>query len=221
MTEKIAVFSDFDNTISTHDVCVGLFDAFSWPNWREMEEKILSCGKGSQVVLPTLLAPLQMTAIQMRDFILSQFEIDPYFPEFVEKCQHQDWPLFILSDGLDFYIKLLLGRADLLHLNFLANHLQWVGDKPFVEFPFANGACGLCGHCKRSRLETIAAKGYKIIYIGDGITDFCAAHLADLIFAKDALLAYCQERDIACEPFSNFREISQALFQRPVEFPTR
>lgn len=221
MTEKIAIFSDFDNTISTHDVCVGIFDAFSWPNWREIEEEILECGKGSQVVLPTLLAPMKMTAGDLRDFVLSQFEIDPFFSKFVEQCEERDLPLFVLSDGLDFYLKLLLARVNLLHLNYRSNHLEWIEGKPFVEFPYANTDCGRCGHCKRSRLENVQAMGYKIIYIGDGITDFCAAHHADLIFAKDALLAYCHERGIECHPFTNFNEISQALFSESGKLTSR
>ena len=213
MTEKIAIISDFDNTISIYDVCVGISDAFSWPNWRELEEETYMCGKGSQTILPVLLAPLEMTAKEFSDFILSQFEIDPYFSEFVENCQGRNWPLFVLSDGFDLYIKLLFARAGLLHLNFRANHLQWVGNKPFLEFPFANHACGRCGNCKRSYLEKIKRFGYKVIYIGDGITDFCAAQKADVIFAKDALLSFCEDRGIAYRPFDNFADLNRALFQ--------
>jgi 2,3-diketo-5-methylthio-1-phosphopentane phosphatase len=211
MSRKIAIFSDFDNTISTHDVCVGIFDTFSWPNWRELEEKAIQCGRGSQSVLPMLLAPIRMPAHRLAEFILSQFEIDPFFLSFVKLCQERDWPLFVVSDGLDFYIKLLLGRAGLSYLNFRSNHLEIIEDKPSVEFPFADAACGRCGNCKRSRVDAVKALGYKIIYIGDGITDFCAAQSADLLFAKDALLAYCQERDISCYPFSNFHDLQHSL----------
>lgn len=211
MTEKIAIFSDFDNTISTYDVCVGLFDAFSWPNWREIEDEIMKTGKGSQVVLPTLLAPFKLTAREMKDFVLAGFELDPYFSSFVEKCEEKGWPLFILSDGLDFYLQHLLAREGLLHLNFRSNKLEWFGGKPVVSFPFQDPTCGRCGHCKRSKVEAIARQGYKTIYIGDGISDYCAAQNADLLFAKDDLLAYCQREGIPHRRFDTFADILKAL----------
>ena len=62
--------------------------------------------------------------------------------------------------------------------------------------------------------EIARAAGHTTVYIGDGISDFDAAHEADRCFAKAgrALEAYCRTRGIACTSFESFAQIEAALF---------
>jgi 2-hydroxy-3-keto-5-methylthiopentenyl-1-phosphate phosphatase len=57
-------------------------------------------------------------------------------------------------------------------------------------------------------------RGAHTVYIGDGISDFAAAVVADERFAKAgrALEAYCRERAISCISFTSFDEIRARLF---------
>ncbi|MBV8642332.1 MAG: haloacid dehalogenase-like hydrolase [Candidatus Eremiobacteraeota bacterium] len=71
----------------------------------------------------------------------------------------------------------------------------------------------LYGHDKAARVRAARDGGARTIYVGDGISDFAAAHDADAVFAKKnrALERYARERGLPVTPFSSFDEIRVAL----------
>jgi HAD superfamily hydrolase (TIGR01509 family) len=103
----------------------------------------------------------------------------------------------------------------LSEIPFYANHTHFhKGDGMEVSFPYFNEECGLCGTCKK-RLVQIHRKAYdSILFIGNGISDRCAAREADFVFAKDSLYTYCIDQDITCHFFANFHEILGDLKKR-------
>jgi 2-hydroxy-3-keto-5-methylthiopentenyl-1-phosphate phosphatase len=70
------------------------------------------------------------------------------------------------------------------------------------------------GHDKGAHVEAARSAGARTVYVGDGISDFEAARVADTVFAKRgrALERYCRERGLACTPFSSFDEVGAALW---------
>ena len=68
--------------------------------------------------------------------------------------------------------------------------------------------CAACGEaCKRGGLP---AEG-EVVYVGDGISDRCAAQAADRVFATRGLARYFDERNLPYEPFDDFHDIVRAL----------
>ncbi len=58
-----------------------------------------------------------------------------------------------------------------------------------LTFPYGHPACFVCGTCKRERVRAHEADGRVVVFIGDGSSDRYAAHHADIVWAKDRLLA--------------------------------
>jgi len=112
----------------------------------------------------------------------------------------------ILSDGYNYYIDLLLQAENLGHLTYFSNQLQWTDTGVTVSFPHSREDCtqGMA-HCKCQHLDHLT--GFRRVYIGDGISDTCAAAKCEQVYAKYDLMKYCQENGIACIPFSNFQDI--------------
>ena len=54
-------------------------------------------------------------------------------------------------------------------------------------------------------------QGYRIIYIGNGASDFAPARLCSHVFSLDNLTESCREAGVACTPFSDLREVAQAI----------
>ena len=50
-----------------------------------------------------------------------------------------------------------------------------------------------------------------VIFIGDGLSDRFAVEQAEVVFARDKLLAYCRDHSVPCQPFSTFADIAQAI----------
>ena len=67
--------------------------------------------------------------------------------------------------------------------------------------------CPVCGEpCKRRSLPP-----GPVVYVGDGISDRCAALAADRVFARDGLAAWLQSEGVAYEPFDDLHDVRDAL----------
>jgi 2-hydroxy-3-keto-5-methylthiopentenyl-1-phosphate phosphatase len=68
--------------------------------------------------------------------------------------------------------------------------------------------CPECGEaCKRGGLP----RNGRILYVGDGYSDRCAALAADRVFARDGLARYLDAEGVAYEPFTDFNALRRAL----------
>ena len=81
-----------------------------------------------------------------------------------------------------------------------------------LSFPNKNDNClNKSGTCKCSVIKKLKEKYKKVLYIGDGQSDFCAADKADILFAKGSLLKYCKTNNISSIEFENFNDILKYL----------
>jgi 2-hydroxy-3-keto-5-methylthiopentenyl-1-phosphate phosphatase len=202
----ILVLVDFDGTITQNDVGADLFDTFS----KKESQKIVSLwlkGKiSSKDCLERECDLIKISKSKLKNFSLSQ-KIDGKFSVFADLCKREKLKLVILSDGLDFYIKLILEKFGLEKLPFYSNILRFEGGKLKPEFPYFDRGCGNCGNCKRYHLKNLKGRKQKVVYIGDGLSDKCAVKEADFIFAKNDLRKFCVKENILHYPFRNFGDV--------------
>lgn len=155
----------------------------------------------------------RLTSEDLDQFLL-QFEVDPTFPAFVRACEDQQIPFTILSEGMDLYIKRLLAKAGLEHLTTVSNLGRIEGDRLRIDFPRENKTCTRCGTCKgeviRECRESYPA-GTKVVFVGDGLSDACAAREADLVFAKKDLADYCLGQQIKYLSYDDFNDVMSRL----------
>lgn len=210
---RYTVLCDFDGTISRVDVTDSLLTAFASAGWREIEMQWLQGRISSRecMVRQVELVDADLSAINKH---LSQIDIDPEFPDFAKECIGSGIQLIVVSDGIDYIIRKILGRYGLEHLPVLANKLVAGTSTGFsLEFPFSSPGCDQ-GTCK-CMPGTDVSRDMRLI-IGDGASDFCIARNADIVFAKDKLRDYCRKHRIPHIPFSKFSDI-RAHFTRLFE----
>ena len=81
-----------------------------------------------------------------------------------------------------------------------------------MDFPNDNKSCIKdSGTCKCKVLQNLRTEYSKIIYIGDGVSDFCVADKADYLFAKTKLYKHCTENNIPCTEYNNFKDIQNSI----------
>lgn len=116
---------------------------------------------------------------------------DETFVPFVAAVREAGAAIEVVSDGLGFYVASNLARLDpsLADLPVATNQNDVDGGGR-MAFPYGHPACFVCGTCKRERVRTHEAGGRVVVFVGDGQSDRYAAHHADIVFAKDALLAW-------------------------------
>jgi 2,3-diketo-5-methylthio-1-phosphopentane phosphatase/HAD superfamily hydrolase (TIGR01509 family) len=211
---KQLVLCDFDGTITTRDVGYALFQRFSSEDWEVVDREFRKGAVGSKDAYSRIAGLLSGDEKTILDFVKSH-TIDPSFVAFYRFCQSQGIDLKIVSDGLDFYIKALLEAHGLSDVSFYANQARFVsGNRIAISFPFATEECGRCGTCKK-RLVQIHRETYDFVFfVGNGLSDRCAAKEADLVFAKEDLYPYCVEQELPCLTYETFGDIRKDLEKR-------
>ncbi|MBI4526095.1 MAG: MtnX-like HAD-IB family phosphatase [Deltaproteobacteria bacterium] len=214
---KLAIFCDFDGTVSQVDVTDAVLERFADPLWREIQDEWLAGKMTAREVLQKQMPLVTVGIDELNDFI-DAVPIDPFFAEFAELCARNGYPLYILSDGFDYWIGRILERALGSRVGvadavkFFANGLTLCGDKVHISFPhFPQGCPHGCGNCKPALFAQLKGNAEKTVVIGDGISDRLIVEEADLVLARDGLVDFCRERGIASYRFDDFSEVIRAV----------
>lgn len=201
-----AFLCDFDGTVSPRDLGHEFVTRFSTGGaaWLEtLAERWRSGAIGHRELTEAEVAQLRCSAAEAHAFA-REFSIDPSFAPFVRAAEARGDAVMVVSEGFDFYIRDLLERAGLGAIEVASNRLRFAGDRVAVEFPHAARSCGRCGNCKAAHARDWRSRGYRVVVIGDGFSDRCAAREADVVLAQGALLEWCGREGVECEPFTSF-----------------
>lgn len=199
------VQSDFDGTISVCDVTDSLLQRFGRPGWLTLEEAWEAGEIGSRDCMTQQVALLDMDVAEL-DAHLDEVAIDPHFVDFVNAAQQRGVTVQVVSDGLDYAIRHILKAHGLEALPVFANQLLPAGPRRWkLASPYAHAACSRAsGNCKCAHLSQQQALHGKVLYVGDGSSDFCVSAQADHVLAKNRLRTYCQEQGIEHTPMGDF-----------------
>jgi len=76
-----------------------------------------------------------------------------------------------------------------------------------LETPFSDPHCRVgSGHCKCASAVREHNRHHRVLLIGDGASDFCAAGEADYVFAKHRLVEHCRHAGIPHTPIVGFAD---------------
>jgi len=199
------ILCDFDGTISVEDVTDALLERYGEPGWEDLEEEWQRGRISSRVCMQRQIGMLRLGQAEL-DAEAEAFRIDPDFPAFVAAARAANWQIAVVSDGLDRVIHAILARHGLDDLTVHANRLVPAGpDRWRLESPCADVSCRVdAGTCKCARAQQARAAGMRVMLIGDGASDFCVAHQADLVLAKHRLIEHCRTHDLNHFPIVGF-----------------
>ena len=209
---KIAVQFDFDGTITEEDVSFLLLDTYVGSQWREalveyMEGRI-AVGAFNRKVFGMMKADKPA----MLDLVLNsgKVKIRPGFRELIDYCSRQDYKIVIVSNGLTFYIEAILESLGIDGIEVHAAENEFSPDGMKVRYVGPDGSELEVGY-KEAYTELLEKKGYRVVYIGNGISDIFPSRRAIKVFAMEDLLDKCREEKLECTPFNDFYDVLNGL----------
>ncbi|MEO6462017.1 MAG: HAD-IB family phosphatase, partial [Candidatus Eisenbacteria bacterium] len=181
------------------------------PAWDAIIDDWVEGRAGGREVLARECALMNYDEARVAEFLAGR-RLDPAFAPFVAAARAAGAEVSIASDGLLTYIRPLLEAHGLGDLPVRSNEpARLTGGRIVPRFGSPDGeGCGRCGTCKGAVLEALAPGFARTVFVGDGLSDRCAAPRADVVYAKDDLLAFCRAQGIAARPFATFTDVAAA-----------
>jgi 2-hydroxy-3-keto-5-methylthiopentenyl-1-phosphate phosphatase len=203
---------DFDGTVARADVGNRFFATFiaARAEWDALIDAWIAETMGGREIMAKECALARVDHSAAVAFALAHAELDPGFAAFVDAARAAGGDVAIASDGLLTYIRPILDRNGLAHVEASANDAVFEGDRlrPVFGTPDGEG-CGQCGSCKRAVL-VVRSRGFgRTVFVGDGLSDRCGAAAADVVYAKGDLLEWCARQGIAARPFQTFADVAR------------
>lgn len=137
-------------------------------------------------------------------------DLRPGFKELLDYCNQRNIDFAIISNGLDFYIESILNGVGLGNLRKIAGKTEFGSDGITVKYFGPTGIEMISGF-KEAYTKLFIQQGFRVIYIGDGISDIPSAKLCYRVFARDDLLAHCSEAKLECLPFNDLHDVIKGL----------
>ncbi|MHA2357748.1 MAG: MtnX-like HAD-IB family phosphatase [Candidatus Heimdallarchaeaceae archaeon] len=211
---QIAICCDFDGTITLMDTGKLLLTKLTDKDWQYYDKLVINGDIGTREALIHQWGMIEETSMGEIFKYVDQIKIDPTFKQFFNWVKKEDFRFVIISDGFETYINRILENHSITSSNFdiKANDMHLENRKIILDFLTAECEHD-CANCKYSQVKELKDQGYRIIYIGDGLSDiFPARNLADIIFAKENEdLAIELEGDSRLIVFTDFSDIQNHM----------
>jgi 2-hydroxy-3-keto-5-methylthiopentenyl-1-phosphate phosphatase len=205
-----ALVVDFDGTVTETDLLDTIASTFGDPTvYQEVEDGLHEGRLTLREVITREFEPVRKPLDDVVRWELANVRIRPGFNELVGLARERGWRVVVVSSGFHELIEPILEREG-VEVELHANRVDPRPDGWRVLWQY-DESCDSCGEsCKRSVVQEIAGDG-EIVYIGDGISDRCAAEASDRVFATRGLARYLDERGIPFEHFDDFHSITASL----------
>ncbi|RCS21648.1 phosphoserine phosphatase [Phyllobacterium salinisoli] len=205
------VYCDFDGTISLDDATDHVLSRLADPQWETVEALWQEGAIDSGECMRRQVAMIRGERSTL-DAVLDEISIDPGFASFVQFCAARNFPITIVSDGVDYFIKRILQRHSLGHLPVVANLLITDAAARAASYkllsPHSDEGCkATSGVCKCRSLGALGPR----VYVGDGCSDFCVSDKPELVFAKGKLADFCDDRNIPFVAYQGFEDLTLSL----------
>ena len=222
---KLAIFVDYDGTITIEDTVDLVLDTYGAADWRETSHRLDAEGAGDIERMSAEFVGLDVPRKTVTDLIRETVHIDETFKDFLEYTRARGWEVVVLSQGVRESLETVFEKYGIEGVEWHANALGGPDGRLHIEFPeratlvdeFYKDREGVYkpGYVRRASRE-----GFTTIYVGDGMTDRGPAEVADIVFAKRYLKKYMAEKGLEFIPFETFADIRRELEEHfPAEEP--
>lgn len=204
--KKLIFLIDFDITISKKDSTDMLLETHD-PKYKiKLREQYKNKEISMREFVIFGLESLNITKEEYIKTLQDKVDIDVSFLDFIKSGVE----FRIVSAGTRLNIQgtLLKYNVVLENEKIISNDINFEGKKITITNPFLDKEM-YYGVDKKEAVENFKRQGYKVIFVGDGPSDYRAIETADFSFIRKNTRAidFCKENNIKFKEFDNFNEI--------------
>lgn len=200
---------DFDGTISKQDSTQTLAQEINPAMLKKYNIKFSKGEINVKKYVKDLLENLNVNEAEFRKVLQRKIEIDESFKAFV--ASNLDFR--ILSSGTEKNIQYVLEKYKIFIENekIITNKIEFNGEKIKLTYPYHDSENGVN---KADVVKNFQEANYRVIFVGDGASDYSASEEANIVFAKkdSSLARFCFEKNIEYFEFANFKDLLE-LYQ--------
>ena len=210
LSKSILVQSDFDGTITIGDVSFQILDEYTGNIWRREFDDYMQ-GKITVNRFNTrAFSRVKASRDELDIFVRQKAAVRPGLGELLSVCCNKGYRFVIVSNGMSFYIETILGMLELRDVEYIAGKAEFTPRGMKTWYPGPDGKSLEQGF-KQAWTEHFINQGYRVVYIGNGISDFAPARVCSHIFAVDNLVDECNKAGVVHTSFKDFHDIAHAL----------
>jgi len=215
MSKNISLIIDFDDTLVESNTAREVLREFIPVEYDEFAEmyrsKKVNFKNYQELSFNRALSKTNSKNIQKSS--IKNSKIRKGFKNLVKYCENSGVKIYILSSGLELYIKPVL-KEYASNLKIIAADINF-DKKNNAIFGYNKSYDDICspywGICKCKTVESLSKNNF-VIYVGDGITtDLCASVKCDQIFALNPLYNSLLEKKIIVNKFEDFNQLEKHI----------
>lgn len=200
---------DFDASLTIGEVSHSLLEAFARGDWKPIQKDYYSGRITVEECNAWQFAMIKESAETLKDFLLHSGKVvlRPGVKEFFQYGQAQGWEFSIISNGLKFYIEVILEQLGFPDIEVIAAETEFRPDGLRLTYYDTSGNPVMAGF-KASQAEKQRLRGYdRVYFLGDGMADLPPSRHADHVFATSVLLQKCREENLPHTEFEDLFEV--------------
>ncbi len=216
-TRQPVIFCDFDGTITNSDNIVAIMKHFAPAGYETILNEVFHQQRSIRDGVTAMFGLMPSSQKQdIIDFVMQHAGIRAGFAQFLAFVREQQIPYYVTSGGIDFFLKPLLEPFGIPDDHIFCNSADFSGE--YIEIlwphPCDEHCSNDCGMCKTTVMREFPPEQYERILIGDSVTDFEGAKIADLVYSRSTLTEKCRELGVPHVPFETFHDIIADFRQR-------
>lgn len=213
--QRLAVLVDFDGTITIRDVGDQVVMNFAEPGWDRALDRYRAGEMNVRELWSYEIGLLRREReAEAVAHSIGIAEIREGFGEFVEYCRSRGVPVEVASSGMHFYVDAILEANSFGDLPRARPTVEY-DEHGFGVMVMPDGLrdCGMTAMCKCDRVWRLRRKGFRVMFVGDGVSDECVVSQADIVLATGRLREVCDSKGIEHQPFETFHDVLDVVKQ--------